>query len=235
MKFQITALLIFSFLVAGCAGTVKEHAPEGVEENLPKEILVPVKAEAQATDSKQLVNAGKDKIDQYVQVKGIVFGKTNFSGLLETVYVKLQIESLTDVTQKYQLLVTGEDKEGKTFPWDVKSVKPGYFFIELPEGNYRLAGITIPVGTTVAMEPMSIDFKVYPHAVVYIGTLTVLGTKEKIRLGGVPIIKPGFEYEVSVLDEREEAIKSINASFPELPKKLKFDLMKINPLPNPSL
>lgn len=220
----ISCVFILMIFV-GCAATDPNFSQSS--KDLPLDAAVLSSVEPIADEGKQLSNVGKEKIEQYVQEKGIVFGKTNFQGLLKTVYVKIQIESLAQPVQVYQLLVAGEDKDDKNFPWDVKAVNPGYFFIELPVGEYRLANVTIPVGTTVASEPMNIRFKVYPHSVVYIGTLKVDGTKEKIRLGGVPIIKPGFEYRAEILDERDEAVYSITQNYPDLPQKLKFDLMEI--------
>ena len=114
----------------------------------------------------------------------------------------------------------------------MQTVKPGYFFVDLPPGQYRIKAITIPVGTTLATELMDITFAVTEGKVAYLGTLKVVGVNEKIKLGGVPIIRPGFEYSVYVVDERAEAAVERRGRFPEDPREVVFDLMKVHAVSN---
>jgi len=64
--------------------------------------------------------------------------------------------------------------------------------------------------------------------ITYAGTLQINGTKEKIRLGGVPVIKPGFEYNVNIVDEREEGMSIFRGRYPEFTGEVIFRLMKVN-------
>jgi len=156
---------------------------------------------------------------------GTIFAKTVFEGVVKTSYVQLAIVDTHDPAKVYDLYI-GDQARQKSFPWNMQTVSPGYFFVELPPGTYRFQSITIPVGTTLATEPMDVVFEVFADKIVYLGTLRVMGIDEKIRIGGVPIIKPGFEYALQVLDERDEAKAELKTRFPEQKNELVFMLMK---------
>lgn len=163
--------------------------------------------------------------DEAVPV-GTIFGKTIFEGVVKTSYVRFTIVDQSDPAKTYQLYI-GDKARQKSFPWKTQTVKPGYFFIDLPEGDYRITTISIPVGTTLAAEPMDITFGVEADRIVYLGTLKVVGTKQRVRLGGVPIIKPGFEYQVQMTDDSEEADTELRRRFPELKDKIESRLFNV--------
>ncbi|MBI5150535.1 MAG: hypothetical protein HZA28_07185, partial [Candidatus Omnitrophica bacterium] len=129
-------------------------------------------------------------------------------------------------TRSFNLDIEGKTDEDSLI-WGGKTVNPGYFFIELPAGSYRISSIAIPVGSTLAEEDINVHFEVIPGAIVYLGTLKVQGTKERIRLGGVPVIKPGFDYDVQVLDERAEGIFAFHQRYPGIPAVIEKRLMRI--------
>ena len=66
----------------------------------------------------------------------------------------------------------------------------------------------------------------------YLGTLKVLGINEKVKLGGVPIIRPGFEYAAQVVDERNEAISELRLRFPNEERKVVINLMQVHAISN---
>ncbi len=144
---------------------------------------------------------------------GTIFGKTHFKGVLKTSYVKLSLVDLVDETKQYQLFI-GDQLGPNILPWNTRSVEPGYFFLELPAGSYRIYSISIPVGSTTATEDIGLTFEVASGQVTYIGTLEVNGINEKVKFGGVPILVPGFDYVVNVLDEREEALQEYHHRYP---------------------
>jgi len=158
---------------------------------------------------------------------GGVYAKTVFEGVVKTSYVTLTICQVDDPLQSYQLII-GDKERQKDFPWDVQTVGPGYFFIELPAGEYRFSTITIPVGQKKASEPMDVVFRVKAGKTVYLGTLQIIGTKEKVKLGGVPVIKPGFEYSVKILDETLEAQEKFSRRFPDEEASIVVDLMQVH-------
>lgn len=80
----------------------------------------------------------------------------------------------------------------------------------------------------MATEEMDVSLEVIPDAICYVGTLKMVGTKEKIKLGGVPVIKPGFEYTVEVIDEREEGAAAFNRNYPDFPHGVLIKLMQVN-------
>ena len=225
----LTAML--SMLI-GCSSTLLTQ-PTPVPVSLPA-------SEPQTEVVEQIVDAGspqKEAIPSKEQQEiikeappiqtGMVFAKTVFDGVVKTSYVRLTIVDQEDETKDYQLYIGSKERQ-KEFPWGVQTVKPGYFFIELPMGKYKISSISIPVGTTVATEPMDINFNVDDTSVLYLGTLKVYGTRERIRLGGLPLIKPGFEYTLQILNEQKEALTEIESRFPELHKNMQVQLMKLN-------
>lgn len=159
---------------------------------------------------------------------GRILAKTIFEGIVQTSYVKLDIVDQAAPQKNFQLII-GDQARQQNFPWQIQTVQPGYFFIELPAGDYRFSALTIPVGTTVATEPMDVTFTVKENKVVYLGTMKVLGTKDKIKLGGVPLIKPGFEYSVQVLDEEPEARGEFEQRYRQH-GEFEADLMEVHPL-----
>jgi len=147
--------------------------------------------------------------------KGTLFAKSDFQGVLKTQYVKFHFKSI-DKEEVYEFdLIIGDKTQHATFPWDVKIVKPGYFFVEIPVGKYKMTSIAIPVGSTLAIEEVDIELEIRANQTTYAGTLQIIGTKERIKLGGVPVIKPGFEYEINILDEFEEGLDILKSRHPD--------------------
>lgn len=158
-------------------------------------------------------------------VDGIIFGKADFRGILKVEYVKLNIVD-EDNPQKHYELLFGERDENNEPRWDARPLEPHYFFLELPAGHYRITTISIPVGTTLATENADIAFTVQKETVIYLGTLRVVGTDQKIRFGGVPFLRPGFEYRVEIINEKEEALITFKNKYPNLDREIQVNLMK---------
>ncbi len=226
---KILVILIIGFIFSGCVSLQKVSLPEDLSEEAVKVDEESFKEISESPDpSSELQNTKSEELAGYVEKKGVVFAKTDFQGLLETRYVKFLFENLEDSTHTFQLHI-GENSDQQTFPWDVKTVKPGYFFIELPIGRYKISSVSIPVGSTMATEDMDITLEVIPNAVCYAGTLKMVGTKEKIKLGGgLPVIKPGFEYTVEVLDEREEGAEAFRQNYPNFLHDISVKLMEVS-------
>jgi len=223
---RICTLLVLACFLSGCVSLQKVSEPEQI---VPQQKV----AAFEDTDAPpELQNIKGEDLEEYVKKKGVIFAKTDFQGLLETRYVQFLFEDRDDPAHKFQLHI-GENSEQQTFPWDVKSVKPGYFFVELPAGRYKIVSVSIPVGSTTATEKMDVTLDVLPDAACYVGTLKMIGTKEKIKLGGVPVIKPGFEYTVEVVDEREEGAAAFKKNYPDFPHGVSIRLMQVNERPHP--
>ncbi|MCR4337975.1 MAG: hypothetical protein NUV91_09255 [Candidatus Omnitrophica bacterium] len=158
--------------------------------------------------------------------RGVIFAKTDFEGVLKTDYVDLSIVDLKDEEKIFHLRI-GDPTILQKNSEETPMISPGYFSLELPAGAYAFRMISIPVGTGFASEPMRVVFEVFPDQLAYLGTLKIVGTKEKIKLGGVPVIQPGFEYTVDVLNEREEANLKIKNFFPDYQQPLSVRLMRI--------
>jgi len=223
---KFLTLIIIPFFLVGCS-TASSTSPITIQgENLEK---VKVKKEhaPSLNISSELENIKEEALEEIVEVKGIVFGKTDFQGVLKTRYVRIMIESQEDEARKFQLHI-GEKIDQQTFPWEVKRVEPGYFFIELPVGKYRMTSISIPVGTSSAVEDIDVRFEVLDETVVYLGTLQVNGTKERIKLGGVPVIKPGFEYTINVIDQKDEGIQEFHQRYADVATKIKTAIMQVH-------
>ena len=209
-------LIIFIvFTLTGCSASKKSFHHSAA----PASSTLPQKQNTAAAESKDIK---KQPPDNPVHKNGVVFGKTDFQGILQTNYVRLILENLDNSMQQFQLNI-GDQPDNI---WEGKTVQPGYFFIELPAGKYKISSISIPVGSTLASEQADMSFEVMPHKVVYIGTLKVIGTKEKIKLGGVPVIQPGFEYNVEILDERDEGIAAFRKNYPNIKDKILIHLLK---------
>ena len=214
---QVFLLLFCSFIV-GCAS-----APTKVASTLPRPISVVETPEEKL--SAQLHEIEPEEMKQYSVKKGVIFAKTDFEGVLKTNYVQLLFVDQSDSEKKYRLHIGGsiaEQNEKLSFI----PVEPGYFYVELPAGKYQIPSISIPVGTTKATEEINITFEVFPGQITYLGTLHIVGTKEKIRLGGVPLIRPGFEYTYEILDERQDAVKSFQENYPNVTDQIIVNLMK---------
>lgn len=211
---------IFLFFVAGCA-TVPSPSSRGPKIKLPGTVIF-----TEEEVSGGLQNIENKALEGYVRKKGVVFAKTDFQGVLQATYVRLRIEGQGKYTRSFYLNIEGKPEENSLFGTG-KMVKPGYFFIELPAGVYRISSIAIPVGSTLAEEDSDIAFEAIPNAIVYLGTLKVVGTSERIKLGGVPVIKPGFDYKVQILDERREGIFAFHQRYPNIPVEIETRLMRV--------
>ncbi|MCK4881566.1 MAG: hypothetical protein KAS92_00920 [Candidatus Omnitrophica bacterium] len=227
---KILMVCILALIFSGCVSLQKADLPEDSLE--AEEIVTDQEETAEKVSpildlSPELQNIKGEELEGYVQKKGVVFSKTDFQGLLETRYVKFLFEDTEDPMHKFQLHI-GENSDQQTFPWDVKTVKPGYFFVELPVGRYKISSVSIPVGSTMATEKMNVTLEVVPNTICYAGTLKMVGTKEKIKLGGLPVIKPGFEYTVEVLDEREEGAEAFRLNYPNFLHDISVKLMQVN-------
>ena len=223
MKKNIVFLVV-SLILSGCVTLQKAPLPQDESKKIVPEQPKVEFDEAQVPQ--ELQNIKGEELEEYAQKKGVIFAKTDFQGLLETRYVKFLFEDQDNSSHKFQLHI-GENSGQQAFPWDVKTVKPGYFFVELPAGRYKIASVTIPVGSTTATENMDVNLEVLPNTICYVGTFKMVGTKEKIKLGGVPVIKPGFEYTVEVLDQREEGAEAFSRNYPNFPHGVSIKLMEV--------
>lgn len=212
--------LILPFLISGCATTkstvVLDSKPAEVSKTVVEETLPKTSIETKEGDL-------KDQKKPVIK-KGFVFAKTDFQGVVKTAYVSLFFEHLENPEIKYNIYI-GDKEDLSLLNLDAKTVEPGYFLIELPEGPYKISTISIPVGTTKATEALDIRIDVVGGSTIYAGTLQVLGTKEKIKLGGVPVIKPGFDFVVNILNEKVEALAVFDEKFPNLLLKPSVALM----------
>ena len=220
---KLIILFMAGLVFSGCVTVGKVPVPEEPEKIVPEQPMVEFEEEQ---DPQELQNIKGEELEEYVQKKGVIFAKTDFQGLLKTRYVKFLFEDQDDAKHKFHLHI-GDHSEQKTFPWEVKTVMPGYFFVELPAGRYKMSSVTIPVVSTTATEDMNVTLEVLPNAICYVGTLKMVGTKEKIKLGGVPVIKPGFEYTVEVIDEREEGAAAFTQNYPNFPHGVSIKLMQV--------
>jgi hypothetical protein len=195
-------LLIIVFLSSGCASALKSSS---VNRSVPSE----KKAAAPKGQPVKPAVSG-----------GIIFGKADFRGVLKVEYVKLLIVDEIAPEKTYDLFFG--DRTGET----AAAVQPNYFFLELPASKYRITAISIPVGTTLATEKTDIAFTVEKGSLIYLGTLRVTGTDQKIRFGAVPLIKPGFDYKVDILNEKEEAVREFRNRYPLIRNEIDVKLMQ---------
>lgn len=232
-------LVIILFVVGGCAAKTQQAVvvpepptPPVVNAVVPEieDTSPPVTLEVTGT---QTASPSQETPPEPVEPEverepvGIVFAKTQFEGVLKTSYVRLSIVHLDDPAKTFELQI-GEKTAPQPFSFNVKTVNPGYFFIELPPGPYRFSSVSIPVGGATATEPLDVTFQVLPDHINYLGTLRLIGTKETIKLGGVPVIKPGFEYQAQVINELQEGITTFKQRYPNVPGTLTNQLMRIN-------
>lgn len=137
---------------------------------------------------------------------GLIAGKTDFRGLLKAPYVRFSIVRRDDPSKRFFFYI-GNKGNQSVVPWGEDTVvEPGYFTLQMEPGPYKITRIAIPVGSTVAEEDLELDFEVIAGKTYYVGTLDIEGTKEKVKFGGVPLIRPGFSYRLAVKDEMDEAV-----------------------------
>lgn len=202
------------FFIIGCSSAVQQHIPKNNHS---------VNKITSSNERPSLENIPEEQLGDYQEIKGVVFAKTNFEGILKARYVKLIFQDLEKNENIFQLYIGDKAKSG--IAGDTKTVEPGYFFIELPAGKYKLASLSIPVGTTEATEDVNVVFNVNADRISYIGTLNVVGTKERIKLGGMPVIKPGFDYNLFVSNDESEAIREFHVRYPSVSSEILVDLM----------
>ncbi len=222
------------FLVGCTTVSPKETSPmtEEVFKSPSREVsdsagqkgLIP--ASEKSRESSELKSLQDHELDGYIHKKGVVFAKVEVQGILKTDFINLIIEPKEDPSHQFQLFI-GDTLGSKSFPWEGADKNIGHFFIELPKGEYIISFIGIPVGSTMAMEPLNVSFNVIAGQIAYLGTLKLIGTKEKVRLGGVPVIKPGFEYTKEVFDERDEAISTFYNRYPNFKAEIIENLMVV--------
>jgi hypothetical protein len=114
-------------------------------------------------------------------------------------------------------------------PWGKgRLIEPGYFYLQLTPGDYEVTDIAIPVGSALAEERVSLSFTVTANKIIYLGTLDVTGTKERVHFGGMPIVRPGFEYDLRIKDEFEPAKKELETRIPRHRSPVVKALFKVN-------
>jgi hypothetical protein len=221
---RIFSLFVIVFLMTGC--TTIRTSPPGNPTVQSQPSSTPITSFKEAS-TQALNNVEKEVMQEYVEKKGVVFAKIIFQGILATNYAKLILQQLGKPDQRFQVVV-GNKVEQPSIMRRGQNIRSEYFFIELPEGDYKIVSISIPVGTAMASEESNIVFNVTANNILYLGTLKVTGTKERIKLGGIPLIQPGFEYEVEVLDEYKEGIKMFQQLYPDILKSISTKLMKVS-------
>lgn len=225
MQKFIPGIVVLLFL-AGCA-TVDQKISEPIvvpemQVELPVEqVIIPVQpSEKETVEIKEEVEKAPEIL------KGIIFGKTNFEGVLKDRAIRIVVENINNKALRFEFQIQEPSKK-QILPWNVRHLDPGYFFVELPEGQYKISKVSILVGTTLATENINVSLNVVANKVVYLGTLNIDGTKERIKLGGLPVIQPGFEYAAKVVNEHENAMSILNQNFPELKDGVVPQLMAI--------
>jgi hypothetical protein len=203
---QTFSLILALMILSGCASVHTNHPP----------------AQKAAPIHKTAVSVKAHKVDppKPIMLDGIIFGKADFQGVLKVEYVKLMIVDENNPDKTYELFFG--DRTGETDA----AVQPHYFFMELPASKYRITSVSIPVGTTLATEKIDIAFTVLKNTLIYLGTLRVTGTDQKIRFGAVPIIRPGFDYKVEILNEQNEAVREFHVRYPSVQRDIEVKLMR---------
>lgn len=229
---KLSLILLISVCLTGCVSTQKAPAPQpappapmAISEAKPAAQNTPAEKPS-LLDSSQKIPSTTESNEEDVIPYGVILAKTDFEGVLKAEYVQLMVNGLGENTYNFQLNI-GREQEKKLFNRDVKPVEPGYFFMEIPAGRYHIVSVAIPVGSTKAQEDIDVTFSVQPDEVVYLGTLRIVGTKEKIKLGGVPVIKPGFDYTAQILDERDEAFATYQSKILENDKEITVRMMEL--------
>lgn len=257
LMYKILPLVLISILVCGCSTTTKpvsvidtEPIDDTIVSVATPMVVEPVdevpeisidetqlNVEIQPVHEVELIESPVEPVnpttseemteEEAIERIGVVFAKTNFEGVLKTNFVRLKIVNQEFPERVYELHI-GDKTAQLPFGFNVTTVNPGYFYIELPEGSYRFATVSIPVGTATATEEINVVFEVIPEQINYLGTLSMNGTKERIKLGGVPVIRPGFEYELAVINEYEEGVRSFQERYPNVQGVVKAQLMSVN-------
>ncbi len=217
--YKIIFIIFFPVVFSGCA---TKHPLKNPAVQLPPQIM-----RQEVLQSTENINNGKEQpISEQLEVKWVVFFKTDFKGLLETNYVRLTISPSDDSSRPFDIHL-GDISKASLFSGGHETLKPGYIYLELPEGEYRIESISIPVVTTLAVEKLNLAFTVQKEVVNYLGTLSFNGTKERIKLGGVPVIKPGFDYQMEIRDERIEAFADLGQKYPTVKSPKNVSLIQI--------
>jgi hypothetical protein len=212
-KSVLVLLLTMSSL--GCAALSKPEGPK-----IP--VAFPVVKEAEQQPASAQVST-KPRI-RY----GLVFGKTDFKGILKASFVRLTLVRKDDPEKEYFFYVGARGNQS-VVPWGQgRLIEPGYFYLQLTPGDYEVTEISIPVGSALAEERVSLGFSVTANKINYLGTLDVTGTKERVHFGGVPIVKPGFEYDLRINDEFEPAKKELETRIPRHKSPVVKELFKVN-------
>jgi len=199
----------------GCAALSKTEAPK-----IP--VATPVAKGAEQWPGGARVSA-KPRV-RY----GLVFGKTDFKGILKASFVRLTLVRKNDPGKEYFFYVGAKENQS-VVPWGKgQLIEPGYFYLQLTPGDYEVTDIAIPVGSALAEERVSLSFTVTAHKINYLGTMDVTGTKERVHFGGVPIMKPGFEYDLRIADEFAPAKKELETRVPRHRSPVVKELFKVN-------
>lgn len=217
--FRLILTLLFLGCVCGCAALSKEVGGEKAV-NSPPESLAPARSPAHVSHRARQPSAAR-KV-------GLVFGKTDFKGLLKAAYVRLTIVNREQKDRAYYHYF-GQKDNHSIFPWGRNvSVEPGYFYLQIPPGKYEISAVAIPAGTNIAEESMSLSMEVAADKVNYLGTLEVDGVKENTKFGGVPLVRPGFLYTVAVKDEFDQAQSEFEKMLPKHDAPIGKKLLIIN-------
>ncbi len=222
---KLIILSILLLFVAGCAGKRPQLKTSAVGPLEPSAGNVAFSQfNGSAAVSSDATSQTEISVAEVVPM-GRVFLKTQFEGVLKTSFVRLVLINKKNQDKEYNFTL-GDNSNQQPFPWRTQTVNSGYSLIELPEGDYRIKSIVIPVGSTTAREDMDVSFVVKADKLLYLGTLKAFGDKEKLKLGGVPVIKPGFEYSLEILDEHEEALRILQEEYPDLSRQIQVLLMQ---------
>ena len=154
---RLCCLFIIFLFVQGCSSIPRPTSAE-------KRIALPGTSVLKDREIPPSLENVEDKaLREYTLKKGVVFAKTVFEGVLKTSYVKLRFEGQGENMRSFYLHIE-ENPGERSLLWDDKTVKPGYFFIELPAGFYKISSIAIPVGSTLAEEDIQRRSFFPPHS-----------------------------------------------------------------------
>ncbi|MFT5170227.1 MAG: PBP1b-binding outer membrane lipoprotein LpoB, partial [Candidatus Omnitrophota bacterium] len=142
---NILLALFLTVFMTGCATTQKslpQITSKKYSELSEKNIKSNTSASLIEQDIKTTIISESDEShieEQAIEIEptGIVYAKTNFSGVLEKAYVQLTIYAYNNPTEPIKLVI-GDKEQQKALVWDVEPVKPGYFFLNLRQGDYHI-------------------------------------------------------------------------------------------------
>jgi hypothetical protein len=220
---RIFSLLMTVLFLTSCSTT---KFPKNVSQDAQSSPKTLSKS-ALTSSTQTLSNVEPGTMQEYVEPKGVVFAKAVFQGILATNYAKLILQQLNNPSERFQVFVGSKVDQSSIVPRG-QNIRSEYFFIELPQGDYKITSISIPVGTAMATEDSNIVFSVAADQILYLGTLKVTGTRERIKLGGIPVIQPGFEYEVEVLDQFKEGLAVFRQMYPNVASPVAVKLMRVS-------